>query len=73
MARLGQAGAQSGREAAGNGGFISARSTPHGQKDDFFTSSTKLVNRATSLWAMIERRRQAFLDAAREPSSGTVL
>ena len=38
---------------------------PHEQKDDFFTASTKLVNKNDlDYGAMIERRRQAFLDAS---------
>ena len=38
---------------------------PHEQKDDFFTASTKLVNKNDfDYGAMLERRRQAFLDAS---------
>ena len=38
---------------------------PHEQKDDFFTASTKLVNKSDfDYGAMLERRRQAFLDAS---------
>lgn len=38
---------------------------PKEQKDDFFTSSTKLVNKTdVDYGAMLERRRQAFLDAS---------
>jgi hypothetical protein len=37
----------------------------HEQKDDFFTASTKLVNKNDfDYGAMLERRRQAFLDAS---------
>jgi len=42
-----------------------AATRPHEQKDDFFTASTKLVNKNDlDYGAMIERRRQAFLDAS---------
>ena len=42
-----------------------ATTRPHEQKDDFFTASTKLVNKNDlDYGAMIERRRQAFLDAS---------
>jgi hypothetical protein len=38
---------------------------PHGKKEDFFTSSTKLVNKNdVDYGAMLERRRRAFLDAS---------
>ena len=38
---------------------------PHEEKEDFFTSSTKLVNKNdVDYGAMLERRRQAFLDAS---------
>ena len=38
---------------------------PKQQKEDFFTSSTKLVNKTNvDYGAMLERRRQAFLDAS---------
>lgn len=38
---------------------------PKEQKEDFFTSSTKLVNKTdVDYGAMLERRRQAFLDAS---------
>jgi hypothetical protein len=38
---------------------------PKQQKEDFFTSSTKLVNKTdVDYGAMLERRRQAFLDAS---------
>ena len=38
---------------------------PKQQKEDFFTSSTKLVNKSdVDYGAMLERRRQAFLDAS---------
>lgn len=37
----------------------------HEQKDDFFTASTKLVNKSNfDYGAMLERRRQALLDAS---------
>jgi len=57
MARLGQAGAQSGREAAGDGAYQRRQlRAPHEQKDDFFTASTKLVNKNDlDYGAMIER------------------
>ena len=43
-----------------------AAARPHEQKDDFFTASTKLVNKNDfDYGAMLERRRQAFLDAER--------
>ena len=42
-----------------------ATTRPHEEKDDFFTASTKLVNKNDlDYGAMIERRRQAFLDAS---------
>ena len=42
-----------------------AATRPHEQKDDFFTASTKLVNKNDfDYGAMLERRRQAFLDAS---------
>src|SRR5713226_8010359 len=42
-----------------------AGTRPHEQKDDFFTASTKLVNKNDfDYGAMLERRRQAFLDAS---------
>src|SRR5258707_13609299 len=42
-----------------------AGTRPHEQKDDFFTTSTKLVNKNDfDYGAMLERRRQAFLDAS---------
>jgi hypothetical protein len=38
---------------------------PHEEKENFFTSSTKLVNKNdVDYGAMLERRRQAFLDAS---------
>jgi len=38
---------------------------PHEEKEDFFTSSTKLVNKDdVDYGAMLERRRRAFLDAS---------
>ncbi len=38
---------------------------PHEEKEDFFTSSTKLVNKNdVDYGAMLERRRQVFLDAS---------
>ena len=38
---------------------------PHEEKEDFFTSSTKLVNQSdVDYGAMLERRRRAFLDAS---------
>ena len=38
---------------------------PHEQKDDFFTASTKLVNKNDfDYGAMLERRLQALLDAS---------
>ena len=43
----------------------SAGTRPHEQKEDFFTASTKLVNKNDlDYGAMLERRRQAFLDAS---------
>lgn len=42
-----------------------ADARPNQQKEDFFTSSTKLVNKSdVDYGAMLERRRQAFLDAS---------
>jgi hypothetical protein len=42
-----------------------AATRAHEQKDDFFTASTKLVNKNDfDYGAMLERRRQAFLDAS---------
>ncbi len=42
-----------------------ADARPKEQKEDFFTSSTKLVNKTDiDFGAMLERRRQAFLDAS---------
>jgi hypothetical protein len=42
-----------------------AGTRPHEQKDDFFTASTKLDNKNDlDYGAMLERRRQAFLDAS---------
>jgi hypothetical protein len=38
---------------------------PHEEKEDFFTSSTKMVNKNdVDYGAMLERRRQVFLDAS---------
>ena len=38
---------------------------PSAKKEDFFTSSTKLVNKSdVDYGAILERRRQAFLDAS---------
>ena len=49
--------------AAGSPKQTDAR--PKQQKEDFFTSSTKLVNKSdVDYGAMLERRRQAFLDAS---------
>ena len=42
-----------------------ADTRPKEQKEDFFSSSTKLVNKSDADYgAMLERRRQAFLDAS---------
>jgi hypothetical protein len=42
-----------------------ADTRPKEQKEDFFSSSTKLVNKSNADYgAMLERRRQAFLDAS---------
>lgn len=42
-----------------------ADAQPMAQKEDFFTSSTKLVNKTdVDYGALLERRRQAFLDAS---------
>ena len=47
------------------GGSQQADERPKQQKEDFFTSSTKLVNKTdVDYGAMLERRRQAFLDAS---------
>jgi len=44
-------------------GQVGAR--PRAEKENFFTSSTKLVNRSdVDYGALVERRRQAFLDAS---------
>ena len=53
------------RTQAAGGAQRQADVRPKQQKEDFFTSSTQLVNKSdVDYGAMLERRRQAFLDAS---------
>jgi len=53
------------RTQAAGGSQRQADVRPKQQKEDFFTSSTNLVNKGdVDYGAMLERRRQAFLDAS---------